>query len=367
MVRGEALPFSFWPLRRGERRWGRHSMLFASDPWAVIEYSLTDRCVAAERDAAVSFVRQAREYLTAAHSARSTEAQPLLYYYSFLNLAKALAIANRRTGLVGRVEHGLQVQDLAAPLLEAQVNAFPTGTERHGRPVVNAFDELNIVLAGAGLGTTATYAVKDLMSQILFGHRLWVEASRRKERFIGLDRIEFRHIPDRNQVWANLVAPERALVWRGRSKTTVVAEGHLHPHFDYVRGTVAGPSGVPLRIFQQVTPVTYGARASDDLMAVVKLTKPKVWRAITSEHPFRRYYVYLSEPGEPRLPQLLSGYAMMFYLGSVTRYNPPLFREMMESRYGAFLREFLSSQPQQFVYGMACEFKQQEVSKATGV
>ncbi len=81
----------------------------------------------------------------------------------------------------------------------------------------------------------------------------------------------------------------------------------------------------------------------------------------------KRYYLYLSEPAESRLPQLLSIYLRMFYLGSVTRYNPPLFREMLSGRYGAFLREFLSSQPRQFVYGIACEFKQQEVSRAAVV
>jgi hypothetical protein len=212
-----------------------------------------------------------------------------------------------------------------------------------------------------------TYDLTDLMAQVLFGHRLWAEAGRRKERFIGLDSVEFRHVAETNHVWINLIAPERALVWRGRSKQSVVDEGHLSPEFDYVRGTVDSGDGVPLRVFQQVTPTTYGHRPSDDLMGAIELVKPMLWRAITAEHPFRRYYVYLSDPGETRLLQPLSVYALMFYLGSLTRYNPPLFRETMEGRYGAFLREFLSSQPQQFVFGLAGEFRRQEVSKATGV
>jgi hypothetical protein len=367
MVRGEALTFSFWPLRRGERRWGRHSMVFASDPWAVIEAAISERCSGDALEAALSFTRQAREYHVAAALARSTEAQPLLYYYGFLSLAKSLAIVNGRTGLIGRVEHGLQLVDLASPLIDAQIRAFQTNTQRHGQLTVNAFDEFLIALSGTGLQGPVTYEVSDLMAQVLFGHRLWAEGARRKERFIGLERVEFRHVAEANQVWINLMIPEGALVWRGRSKQSVVDLGHLSPDFDYVRGTVEMGSGVPLRVFQQVTPTTYGHRPSDDLMGAIELVKPRLWRAITAEHPFRRYYVYLSEPGEARLLQPLSIYALMFYLGSLTRYNPPQFRETMEGRHGAFLREFLSSQPQQFVFGLAGEFRRQDVSKATGV
>jgi hypothetical protein len=342
-------------------------MVFASDPWAVIESALTDRCTGQDLEAAQSFVGQAREYHGAADTARSAEAQPLLYYYGFLNLGKALAIANKRPGIVGRVEHGLQVVDLTAALSNAEVNAFPTGTLRRGQPTVNAFDEFSIALSGSGLAAQQRYRVSELMAQILFGHRLWVEASRRRERFVGLEGVELRHISTANQVWANLVVPERALIWRGRSKESVVRDGDLAPDFDFVRKTVLSADGTPLRVFQQAAPVTYGHRPSDDLMSVVGLVKPKLWRAITAEHPFRRYYLYLSDPGEVRLPQLLSIYTLMFYLGSVTRYNPPLFRRMIDGRYGAFLREFLASQPQQFVYAIACESRQREVSRATGV
>ena len=67
------------------------------------------------RAAAVSFVRQAREYFTAADRSNTIETRPLLYYYSFLNLyyysflnlGKAVAIARGQPGLVGKVQHGV--------------------------------------------------------------------------------------------------------------------------------------------------------------------------------------------------------------------------------------------------------------------
>lgn len=83
--------FSFFPMRRTTRRWGLHSMVYAADPWAVILLSLGG-VRANERDSAESFVRQAREYYAAAEHASAIETKPLLYYYSFLNLSKALAL-----------------------------------------------------------------------------------------------------------------------------------------------------------------------------------------------------------------------------------------------------------------------------------
>lgn len=368
-VRGDLLPFSYFPLRRGERRWGRHTMVYTSDPWAVISDSVDKATAAlaqlAAGEAGLSFVEQAKEYFRAAETARSTEAQPLLFYYGFLNLAKALAIARGQQGLVGKVRHGVGVADLSAGVMSAELEVYPT--KRNATPSINAYDELLVALTGgSGVGTKTKYPLADLLSQILFGHRLWVEATRRKERFVGLERVELQHVKKANSIWINLVVPESSLVWRGLAKRTVVEKANLRPDFDFVRG-VKEADGQVLRIFQQVTPTTYGARPSDDLMNLIDTTKPRLWRAITSTEPYRRYYVYLSEPGEVRLPQLMSVYLVMFYLGSLTRYNPSMFHDLLESGLGPFLREFLSSEPHQFLYGIACEFAKREVSRAAVV
>jgi hypothetical protein len=107
-IRKQELEFSFHPMVRSVRRWGVHSMLYAADPWAVIEGS-TNAAISNlnERVAAISFVRQARDYFSSAERASSIETRPLLYYYSFLNLAKAIAMLHGRRGLVGKVAHGI--------------------------------------------------------------------------------------------------------------------------------------------------------------------------------------------------------------------------------------------------------------------
>ncbi|MBA2724918.1 MAG: hypothetical protein H0U53_02915 [Actinobacteria bacterium] len=62
-----------------------------------------------------------------------------------------------------------------------------------------------------------------------------------------------------------------------------------------------------------------------------------------------------------------SVYALMFFLGSITRHRPTDLLDALEGRYGAFIREFLATQPRQFVFEIACEFRKQEVSQAAVV
>jgi hypothetical protein len=104
------LEFSFYVMRRSSSRWGVHTKLYAAEPWAVIAGSLADHVKAGPSlEAARSFVRQGQEYFLAAERASTIETRPLLYYYSFLNLAKALSISRGRSGLIGKVSHGVAV------------------------------------------------------------------------------------------------------------------------------------------------------------------------------------------------------------------------------------------------------------------
>ena len=46
-------------------------------------------------------------------------------------------------------------------------------------------------------------------------------------------------------------------------------------------------------------------------------------------------------------------YAIMFFLGSVTRYNPYFFDTLMDEKEQWLISEFLNTQPKQFLYYMA--------------
>ena len=62
--------------------------------------------------------------------------------------------------------------------------------------------------------------------------------------------------------------------------------------------------------------------------------------------PYRHYYVHLSPaPGDARVPQLLSLYMLFYYFGSVTRYRPYVYEEILTGPFGPFVNEFMASQP----------------------
>jgi hypothetical protein len=80
--------------------------------------------------------------------------------------------------------------------------------------------------------------------------------------------------------------------------------------------------------------------------------------------PYRRYYLYLCPEKEKGdiLPQLASVYAIMYFLGTITRYRPQEFERMLRGALGAYILEFLASQPSQFLYLAASDFAQREIT-----
>lgn len=366
LLKERDLDFSFYPMKRSNRRWGIHSTLYAADPWAVLAGTVNSSIPAGpDRDAAASFVRQAREYFGAAERASSIETRPLLYYYSFLNVAKAIALSRGRAGLVGKVSHGISVAGGAnishtpagAQLQVGASSSIPGGTK-------SAIDELHWALEGAGVAT-GTYEVSEILAQSVIGHRMWREAftQPRVERFIPVDSIILKHDVSSRKIWVNFRLSRSSLSSRGRGVTKTLRDSSLLPTFEAVK--VSDPSITSeFHTFEQRNTVTYSGRAADVVAEAVGKVRPLLWQTITAAAPYRRYYLYLSPANERRMPQWLSIYATLFWLGSLTRYQPVELFDALDGNYGPFFREFLETQPRQLLYILASDAKQQVVAKA---
>lgn len=363
LIKDRELDFSFRVMRRTNARWGMHSMLYAADPWAVIGGSISDQVInPSEREAATSFVRQAREYFTAAERASTIETRPLLYYYSFLNLGKAIAIARGRSGLVGKVGHGIAAIDSRGHTPSSAELVIQASAASGSKP--SAVDELHRALEEAPV-IAADYPVRDIIAQSVVAHRMWREGfgTPRKERFITVERVRLFHDDASRQVWSRIYIRRDTLKARGRGLTETLRESTLEAHF---RGVVDPDPEVAstFHTLEQTTPTSYTGRAADVVMDVVGLLKSKLWETITSAYPYRRFYLYLSPTGEKRMPQWLSIYSILFWLGSLTRYQPVELLEALDGSFGPFFREFLETQPTQLLYVFASEVKQQDVTKA---
>jgi hypothetical protein len=199
------------------------------------------------------------------------------------------------------------------------------------------------------------------MAQVVVGHRLWREAGK-KERFVALHDIQFFHDVSEGpgNAWVRLYISRGDLTRFDISQKALVIEGRLADMFEKVKC-----DDPDLLCFEQANPTPYGHRASAVLKAVVESVRPIRWRSATSMPPYRLYYLHLTPPEHEgqRLPQLLSLYLLFFYFGSVTRYRPHIFDQILKSKYGPFVREFIASQPDQLIYLLASEICQREVAK----
>jgi hypothetical protein len=345
-----------WPVGRGIRRYGLSDYLFAKSPWAVVQGAIEARTPRARLPEALAFLQQSRGFFDAAHD-RTVAATPLILYYSFLNLAKALVLASGHTGSLDRAMHGLRD------------DPGPPGNEITGASVIvksSGSDPSIFPLYATALRLTppsnnSTYSVTELMAQVVVGHRLWREVGN-KERFVALGEIRFYHDPPTGagNVWLRLYLERGDLTRFGITQVRLRTEGELTGAFDWVRS-----DDDDVLCLEQATPVSYTHRASDVVKDVVGAVRPLMWRSATSTPPYRHYYLHLSPPANraERLSQLLSLYMLFFYFGSVTRYRPHIFDQILSGNYGPFVREFIASQPDQLLYLLATEICEREVAK----
>lgn len=274
-VRGRALPFSYFPVGRGGRRKAVYDLLFATSPWAVmsgrISQELNDD---EERAEALAFLDQARQFYATAGSYQS--ANPLLYYYAFLNLAKPLIRLRGYEGSLEKASHGLYNERIGKA---GTPGDFQVTIEGPHQNKINMFAELSARL-GSGTPPSGPRTVEELMSQVVVGHRLWRQAATARERFVGLDRVELRQNLAASEMWLRLLVRREDFGRFGRSHKEVRKCGGLATDFHEVAG---GDIPTDRVAFEQLSPVNYGQRPNDHLDGLVDGIRDRLWRIVSAD------------------------------------------------------------------------------------
>jgi len=327
---------------------------FVNDPWELIAEAIHRALPDGRtRDIAHSFRRQAEDYFRGATVGRELAVRPVLLYYAFLNLSKAYAVAKGNTRLITLAFHGLSFKHRPRAIPGSLIE-FPSRAPAVFRELIGHFEgNVNLVNSNVRLG--------HLLPQILPGHRLWCYATAREERFLSIESYELLHSPATKEVWLNLYLNQNDLDRLGFSHRTFLSQADLIGEFEVATG-VSYPDWVCL---QQRSPMVYQTDPAEALVKIIRAAKNKIWETVKVASPYRKPYVYCcpSRERNVRLPQVLSIYLLMFCLGSVTRYSPGYFDDLLESKYGPFFDTFISESPMQFLYLMASEILGQEVSK----
>lgn len=178
-------------------------------------------------------------------------------------------------------------------------------------------------MTSSNLAAQTDYDLPVLLPQIVPGHRLWAQAARKGERFVAFHDIQFWHDHPNRQMWLRLYVVGDDLSRLGVTHQRFLAESGLNPTFREV-DCAEQYQGRDLICFEQTTPRTYAHYPADELHYVVCPLRSRLWLTVSTVSPYRRFYAYLSPAAESAfvLPQLLSIYAIAYYLGSITRYRP---------------------------------------------
>jgi hypothetical protein len=357
-INGRVLPFSYFPVGRGGRRKAVYDSLFATSPWAVMSGHIAEelRASAELKAEALAFLEQARQFYDAAGTYRA--ANPLLYYYAFLNLAKPLIRVRGFSGDLARAFHGLQNLHSGKGDEPADFEVVVEGKQK-GR--VSVFAEFSRRL-GMGTPPTGSRKVEDLMAQIVVGHRLWRQATGARERFIGIEKIEMRQDLETSRMWLRLLIRREDFDRFDFTHKFVRENGGLGSEFHEVKG---GDIPSDCVAFEQRQSLDYGQRPSDHLDGLVDGLRDRLWRIVSTdaEQAYRRYYLHLPDDPKTVLPQLSAIWVLLYHYGSLVRYQPHRYAAMTRGKFGAFIQEFVAAQPEQLLYLFASELCQREVAK----
>ena len=357
------LRFSFWPMYKGTRRYGLQSSLFAVDPWTIIKDKIRTECPSSARQEAIAYLEQASDFFRSSQAAAITAARPLQIYYCFMNLVKALVLTKGAVPTFGRANHGLSEKLVPGgkELKDSYLDAYPSPKPNGDLQV---FGELYKLLLHQNVPAGTRFNLASLLPQVLPGHRLWARAANKAERFISINEIRFMENIYGNELWINLFLAAGDLSRLGVTHKRFLDESRLAPSLHEVKSAEVS-EGRKLLCFEQTVKTHFAHRPSDQVQALVDQFKQHLWVTVNSSQPYRRYYAYLAPAAEQPevLPQLLSIYAIAYYLGSITRYKPQLFDTLLAETFGPRIEEFVSAQPMQFIYLVASEFAKQEITK----
>ncbi|MGD0923289.1 MAG: YaaC family protein [Terriglobia bacterium] len=356
-MKKQAIAFSLWPVGRTKRRYGVQHRVFAADPWPIIAEAIAQRCPKQLREPAQAFCAQAEDFYEASLLGRVLHAKPVLLYYCMLNLAKAFILTTGRGAKDYRPQHGLRETASLGQVEGAPILAFPTTGKRP-----QLFADFLQAVSGQQLKRNRRYRLGEILPQILSGHRVWCSAAQAKERFVGIHELRFLKDSTARSIWVQAVLRKEDLAPLGITYAELLRGTRLGPRWRIAR-VPAEPDVVCL---EKKLPDSYTHRPSDVLMNVVDGIRHSLWSCVLIVPPYLRYYLYVP-PREERarvLPQLLSMYMVMFFLGSITRYRPHHFDRLLDSEYGAQIEGILNEVPTQFIYLLSSQFLKRDVAKA---
>ena len=334
----------------------RTPRVVTANPWAFFlhESRVLDRV---EQRKVNAFVGQARDFFLAAENPR-TGSKPLLYYYCFMNLAKA-ALVLWGQALPPKVSHG--IQDPKANIkdrlhVKGQKIQF-TGSSRNKDTI---WPEFWKCLGGAGDHRAVKFV--DVLRQVPSVHRTFTKATSTATSLLPVKSIYA--LNGGGEVWLRLVFERH-----DRDVDLVLPRLRKRESFCQFLHQVGPPkdaSNGGEYFWFESKPIAGTRRGIDTALRALSNEAFQIpSSAILTGSGYRTYFVDVND--DDWLHPVAAIYAAMFYLGSVVRYKPDVFEKLLEGVFSWVVEEFIASAPTQFIYLLASAVAGHEVVKSQAI
>lgn len=279
------------------------------------------------------FIGQAYEFYEAAKSAKPNTA-PLIYYYSFLNLAKALCEI-RKPGFHKRDDyynHGIRWKNDRNLLVNIDKECVHIPTRRG---VWHALME-SILGQGFSITTPQKLSIKELF---LNCPEISIETSRsfaRDSNYIELVNPQILIDKESSEVWTQFSVYIAELRDKKLSAPTLIKSiSTNNSSYKEVRALEKY-----LRTFESAAPKTF--KADMPYRAIFPDIKEMNLFTHLDREKKLGYLIPLQQRLPFRMPQLMVLYTILFWLGSLVRYDPHSVSDLMESRHWVLIDGFMS-------------------------
>jgi hypothetical protein len=349
---GHPMRFVLYAPENAGRERAAVGRMLASNPWKCMELHLARQRQTATQTSA--FLNQAYEFFAAAGRAGPIS-RPVLMYYGFLNLAKAIIIHKNPIIDLARSLHGItEWSDNVRQRFTLTSQKVVIQPARGGRFAV--LNEFARTLGHNRLPASSEWDVCDLLSQIPAIHRPYSHTRGLAERLYVVEEGMILHDHQTRHMWATLRV-RRSEFSTGQSRSRLIGRRYFASVITQVESDEEHQDYFTF----ESRAIHYGLSPLESLSQLCAELRKAGLVSILTPGGYR-HYLSDYEP-KNRVSPILAAYMAMFYFGSVARYRPLDLEKMREGKFAWVIEEMLATQGEQFLYLLASELLEREVMK----
>lgn len=314
------------------------------DTWAFLNYTIrvsrdatTNRPLHKKQQNYLLELLEQAEYFFKTAQAAPIKSQPLLYYYSFMNLVKIVINLAGYQGNTKRYVHGISDSISAGTKLSnAEITLWTSsgGEVSNSESLIAVLDDPRPAYVAGTRGRGSFYKVKviDLLRDCVGINRTYSEIFNKPEHFLRLKDLYF-YSESRKLYFKAVVEGCNDAIMAG-----LIARGYSITKVDELTF---------------IWNIETSVRTTSSPTVAERHTLSKKMRdlGLWSYTDGNDYKLYIS-PVALRMSSPSIIYHAMFFFGSITRYHPDLFDSILTAKEYWLVSEFLKTQPLQFLYYM---------------